>query len=115
MFMRIMSDTEALVSRYPASHKQAAVCNEAADKLTRLGYRVTRVDVDYRYDEYGTYSNSILANGIALVPQYESASKNRAALQAYRDLGFRAVGVDARLIIRYSGATHCVSMQVPAR
>lgn len=114
MFMRIMDDGKALVSRYPASHRQSAVCDEAARKLEDLGYQVTRVDADYRYDEFGTYSNSVLANGVALIPQYESATKNRAALRAYESLGYRAVGIDSKLIIRYSGATHCVSMQVPA-
>ncbi|RMG15437.1 MAG: hypothetical protein D6731_08420 [Planctomycetota bacterium] len=114
MFCRIMSDDTALVSSYPASHRQARVVDAAAAAFRARGYRVVRVAADHQYDEYATYSNSVLANGIALVPQYTSASKNAAALRAYRDLGYRAVGVDSRLIIRYAGATHCVSMQVPA-
>ena len=83
-------------------------------KLQALGYQVIRVDVDHNYDEFATYSNSVLANGIALVPQYSNSSKNRAALDAYRSLGYQAVGIDSTLIIKYSGATHCLSMQVPA-
>jgi agmatine deiminase len=114
MFMRIMDDGKALVSRYPAGHRQNVVCDAAARKLEDLGYQVTRVDVDSSYDEFATYSNSVLANGIALVPQYRNSTKNRAALRAYEALGYRAVGVDSTLIIRYSGATHCLSMQVPA-
>ncbi|MEZ6183769.1 MAG: agmatine deiminase family protein [Planctomycetota bacterium] len=113
MFARVMSDGVAMVSRYPAGHKQARVCDQAAEGFRNLGYRVIRVDADYRYDEYGTYTNSVLVNGIALVPNYADGTKNRAALQAYRDAGYDAYGIDARLIIRYSGATHCVSMQVP--
>ncbi|MCA8921370.1 MAG: agmatine deiminase family protein [Planctomycetes bacterium] len=113
MFSRIMDDDTALVSRYPAGHKQAAVCDQAAAGFRSLGYRVLRVDADYRYDEYGTYTNSVLINGLALVPNYSDGTKNRAALQVYRDAGYDAQPVDARLIIRYSGATHCVSMQVP--
>ena len=84
------------------------------DQLQALGYDVTRVDVDSSYDEFATYSNSVLANGIALVPQYTDSTKNRNALRAYESLGYTAYGVDSRLIIRYSGATHCVSMQIPA-
>jgi agmatine/peptidylarginine deiminase len=114
MFMRIMDDGKALVSRYPSSHRQSVVCDQAAQKLQNLGYQVTRVDADYGYDEFGTYSNSVLANGVALVPQYNNATKNRAALRAYESLGYTAVGIRSKLIIRYSGATHCVSMQVPA-
>ena len=74
---------------------------------------MTRVDSEYQHDEYGTYANSVLANGIALVPQYGNATKDAAALNAYRALGFTAVGIDNRLIIQYGGATHCVSMQIP--
>ena len=113
MYLRIMSDSEALVSSYPSSHRQYATTNAAASMLQSEGYRVVRVPADYRYDEYATYSNSVLANGVALVPQYSNSTKNRAALQAYEDLGFRAVGIDSELIIRYSGATHCISMQIP--
>ena len=67
------------------------------------------------HDEYATYANSLLANGIALVPQYGSASRDQAALDLYDRLGFQAVGVDCRLLIECGGAVHCVSMQVPAR
>lgn len=114
MFMRIMDEDNALVSRYPANHRQAAIVDACATRMQQEGYRVTRVDVDYAYDEFATYSNSVLVNGIALVPMYTDAAKNARALQAYRDLGFTAVPVDGTRIIKYSGATHCVSMQVPA-
>jgi agmatine deiminase len=113
MFARIMSDRDAIVSRYPSNHRQARIVNEAATKMQALGYNVTRVDSATGWDEYATYANSTLANGIALIPQYGDATKDRAALDAYRTLGFRPVGIDSRQIIRYGGATHCLSMQVP--
>lgn len=113
MFARIMTDTDALVSRYPSSHRQHRVTEDAARKLQALGYRVTRVDSNHTYDEYATYSNSVLANGVALIPVYGDAARDRAALDAYARLGYRAVGIDSRMIIRYGGATHCLSMQVP--
>ena len=72
-----------------------------------------RADADHRYDEFATYTNSVLANGIALVPQYSNSTRNANALAAYRSAGYQAVGIDSRLIIRYSGATHCLSMQIP--
>lgn len=114
MFARIMSDTDALVSRYPSGHRQARIVDAAARTLQNLGYRVTRVDADTSHDEYATYTNSTLVNGVALVPQYRNSTKNRAALQAYESLGYRAVGIESKLIIQYGGATHCSSMQVPA-
>lgn len=114
MFARIMNDRDALVSRYPSGHRQARVVDAAARTLQTMGYRVTRVDADTSHDEYATYANSVLANGVALIPQYRSSSRNRAALQAYESLGYRAVGIDSSLIIQYGGATHCASMQIPA-
>jgi agmatine/peptidylarginine deiminase len=115
MFARAMSDTQALVSRYPVGHRQHRITEDAARKMAALGYQVTRVDSAVAWDEYATYANSVLANGIALIPQYGDATKDRAALDAYRSLGFTAVGIDSRQIIRYGGATHCLSMQVPAQ
>ena len=81
--------------------------------MRALGYQVVRVPSAYPHDEYATYANSTLANGVALVPQYGDATRDRAALDAYRGLGFTAVGIDCRQLIRYGGATHCISMQVP--
>jgi agmatine/peptidylarginine deiminase len=114
MFLRIMNDDTALVSRYPANHRQTPICDAAAAKLRAEGYNVIRVDVDHTYDEFATYTNSVVANGIALVPTYTNSTKNQNALRAYESAGYKAISADARLIIRYSGATHCVSMQVPA-
>lgn len=113
MFARIMNDNTALVSRYPSSHRQHAVTNEAAARMQSLGYNVIRVNAAHTYDEFATYSNSVLANGVALVPVY-GKSTDAAALDAYRQAGYRAVGIDSKLIIKYSGATHCLSMQIPA-
>jgi agmatine deiminase len=113
MLARVMDDRNALVSRYPTSHRQARVVDAAAQAFQRLGYNVTRVDADYQYDEYASYSNSVLANGTALIPSYGS-SKDQLALDAYTRLGFKAVAIDSKLIIKYSGATHCLSMQIPA-
>lgn len=113
MFARVMTDTDVLVSSYPSSHRQHRVTEDAARKMAALGYRVTRVESAYRYDEYATYANAAFANGVALIPQYGDATRDRAALDAYRALGYRAVGIDSRMIIKYGGATHCLSMQVP--
>lgn len=113
MFARVMNDQWALVSRYPAGHRQEQICDDAATAMEDLGYRVKRVTAASSYDEFATYSNCVLANGRALVPQYGVASRDRAALRAYRDLGYQAIGIDSKLIIKYAGATHCLSMQVP--
>ncbi|MDF1661459.1 MAG: agmatine deiminase family protein, partial [Planctomycetota bacterium] len=113
MYARVMDDNNALVSRYPSSHRQYRVTNDAARSFESLGFKVTRVDASPNYDEFATYSNSVLANGVALVPVYGTSNDSK-ALSAYTKLGFKAVGIDSKLIIKYSGATHCLSMQIPA-
>ncbi|MBX3471469.1 MAG: agmatine deiminase family protein [Planctomycetes bacterium] len=113
MFARVMTDGDALVSRYPSNHRQFNVTEEAARKFAALGYRVSRAEAARSYDEFATYTNSVLANGVALVPQYGNATLDRAALDAYAALGYRAVGINSRTSIRYGGAVHCLSMQVP--
>jgi agmatine/peptidylarginine deiminase len=105
----------AIVSRYPSGHRQAPVVDACARRMRAMGYSVSRVTAHVGHDEYATYANSLLANGIALVPQYGSPSLDRAALNVYRRRGFQAHGVDCRLLIQYGGAVHCISMQVPAR
>lgn len=114
MFMRILNDNTALVSSYPAGHRQNRVVDACANRLRQLGYNVLRAQADSRYDEFATYSNSTLANGIALVPNYSNASLNAAANRVYESAGFTVVPTDSRKIIKYAGATHCVSMQIPA-
>ena len=56
--------------------------------FSQLGYTVTRVMADYTYDEYATYTNSVIAGGVALIPTYSSSSRNRAALDAYAAHGY---------------------------
>lgn len=113
MFMRIMDDTRALVSRYPAGNRQHGVCEQAAARLTALGYQVSRVDAATGHDEFATYTNSLLAGGKAFIPVYGDRARDQAALDTYRALGFEPVAVDSSLVIQYGGATHCLSMQVP--
>lgn len=115
MFAKITSPTTAVVSQYPTGHRQKAVTDAAAAQLQTMGYQVSRVMAHTGHDEYATYSNAVLANGIVLVPQYGNPALDQAALDTYNAQGFQARGVDCALLIQYGGAVHCISMQVPAR
>ncbi len=113
MFNKVVAPGRAVVSSYPTGHRQKRVVDAAAAKMRALGYTVSRIRAEFEHDEYATYANSVLANGVALVPQYGHASRDRNALEVYRRLGFEARGVDCELLIQYGGAIHCISMQVP--
>lgn len=113
MLAKVMTDGAAFVSSYPSSHRQARVTNAAAATFEGLGYRVVRLEAARNWDEFASYTNSTIANGVALVPQYGDATRDRAARDAYQALGYRPVAVDSRLSIQYGGAIHCLSMQIP--
>lgn len=77
---------------------------------------------------FRTYTNSLLVNGVALVPRYHRVGFSGEAYldealipgyestveQVYQSAGYRVVWVDSDDLIRLQGAVHCVTMQVPA-
>ncbi|MEZ0229490.1 MAG: agmatine deiminase family protein [Planctomycetota bacterium] len=123
MFAKLMDERTVLVGRH---HEQAyaTVLDRNAARFSALGYRVERVDfarpdqvtqVGRRGLGLMTYTNSLFVGRTVLVTQYHDAERDRAALETYRRLGWRPVGIDVRSIIAANGAIHCVTMQVPAR
>jgi len=62
-----------------------------------------------------SYANFLLANGLALVPVFDTESDAR-ALDLLRDLlpGRRVVGLPCRALVSGLGAIHCLSQQEPA-
>ena len=63
---------------------------------------------------FRSYTNSLLVNGTAFVPQYATDPVHGPRVEAiYQDLGFKVVWVPSDSLIRDGGAVHCVTMQVP--
>ncbi len=81
--------------------------------------RVIRVPMPPRHDNvWRTYTNVVYANGTLLVPIYanlDSRGRHEAMKTFSRALpGWKLVGVDASRIIEFSGALHCISMNLGA-
>ncbi len=123
MFAKLMDERTVLVGRHH-SPDAAAVLERNAARFAALGYRVERVDfarpervtdVGARGLQLMTYTNSLFVGRTVLVTQYSDAERDRQAMEIYRRLGWRPVGIDVRSIIPANGAIHCISMQVPAR
>ncbi len=112
MYAKLLSATRVLVANYPTGHRQKARVDAAAALFTGLGITVSRAMMATSVDEYGTYANAVYANNVALVPKYSTA-QDAPAMSIYTSAGYRAVGVDCRLIIGYGGAIHCISYGVP--
>lgn len=110
-------------NRALASSIQNFLNNRAAD-LQALGYSVKRIPMPLpRSGFYRSYTNSLLVNGVALVPQYESrgspdqsmtASYEAAVRKIYEAAGYKIVFIPSDQLIATGGAVHCVTMQVPA-
>lgn len=98
----------------------------AAD-ITDLGYNVVRVPMPVpTASVFRSYTNSLLLNGTAIIPQYISARGSSYADQkllksyeaevrnVYESLGYKVVFIPSDGMIATGGAVHCVTMQVPA-
>ena len=79
--------------------------------LEARGYRVHKIP--RTGDNYETYMNTLYVNGTIFVPQM-GISEDEAALNAYRNLGFNAVGVNTKMLADWGhGNIHCVTMNYP--
>lgn len=102
----------------------AAVMDRTASQLSSvsvngLPLQVVRIPMLMKQDGIcRTYTNSILANGTAIVPQYSDVDPetNRKALEIYAKYlpDWKIVGVECLEIARKGGALHCVTCNVPS-
>ena len=111
MFAKLHDVDTVLVGscRTPKAFKD--VLDRNAARFAALGYEVIRLPMASG-TKLMTYTNSLYVGNTVLVPVYNS-SRDEPALQIYRDLGWNAVGIDARQVIKANGAIHCISMQIP--
>jgi agmatine/peptidylarginine deiminase len=112
MFAKLVDEDTVLVGRCTDQPHFAAVLDRNAERFRELGYEVIRLTMASG-PKLMTYTNSLFVGGTVLVPVYANAARDRAALKVYTDLGWNAVGIDARTVIKANGAIHCISMQIP--
>jgi agmatine/peptidylarginine deiminase len=97
-----------------------------AREIAQLGYNVVRIPMPVPTAEvFRSYTNSLLLNGTAIVPQYVRATRGSYQDQAlqlryeaearrvYESLGYKVVFIPSDGMIATGGAVHCVTMQVP--
>jgi len=134
MWMQIVGDNKVIISDWPNSSGsiEDVISDNAASLLTSQGWTVARTPSFSVGGTHYTYTNMVLCNNLALVPQYTNASVtmpnpagganltiaqiNANALQTYRDLlgpSYTVVGVASENIVGLSGVIHCIVMQVP--
>ncbi len=134
MWMQILGDNKVIVSDWPnaSGSTEDVISDSAASLLTSGGWTVARTPSFSVGGTHYTYTNMVLCNNLALVPQYTNvnvtmpnplggpnltiAQINENALQTYRDIlgpSYTVVGVACESIVGLSGVIHCIVMQVP--
>ena len=102
--------------------KIQAFLEARATDVEALGFNVVRIPMPLpRLGFFRSYTNSLLVNGTAIIPEY-SASSSDASLVAgyqaevqktYSSLGYKTRFIPSDELIRNGGAVHCVTMQIP--
>lgn len=134
MWMQIVGDNKVIVSDWPnnSGSVEDVISDNAAATMGAGGWTVARTPSFSIGGTHYTYTNMVLCNNLALVPQYTNASitmpnpgggaaltlaqVNANALATYQTLlgpGYTVVGVPCESIVGLSGVIHCIVMQVP--
>lgn len=130
MHMKLLDEETLLVGQYPAGVSDGPQIEANLNYIlnnfqTPYGrpYRVVRIPMppDHNgnypnsYSNYLTYTNSIILNGLVLVPIYGRPQDDE-ALQIYRDAmpGYNVVGLNMLNVIPASGAIHCITREIAA-
>ncbi len=109
----------------PASDSLAAVLKRVHPEITIQRLPMPTPGIYRGVETFRTYTNSVLYNGIAIVPQYLRGNRavpserelttlhEREVEKIYKQAGYQVVWIRADNLIRDGGAWHCVVMQIP--
>ncbi len=123
MFAKFTAPGVVIVGDYDARVEptNAAILDRNAARLARLvrpngqALQVIRMPMP-RADHpvYRSFTNSLLVNGVALVPSYDTDRALEArVVEIYRralPAGYEIAFIDSSEVIEYGGAVHCVTM-----
>ena len=127
MHMKLINEETLLVGQFPSgvsdgpfieSNLQTVLENHPS--VYNRPYKVVRIPMPASssgsyapYTSYRTYTNSVILNGLVLVPTY-GLFQDSEALQIYQDAmpGYNIVGINSESIISASGAIHCITREI---
>lgn len=120
MYVKLLSDDVVLISEANTEPFIGAVNKAIEFFRSRTApngapYKILRIPGWERNGTWYTYTNSLLVNGVALVPAYGSSpERNEEARRVYEQAGFKAILINSDNTIRSGGSIHCVTQTVPA-
>jgi len=129
MHMKLLDEETLLVGQYPAGVADGPQIEANLQYIldnfqTPYGrpYKVVRIPMPSSpsgnyppNSNYYTYTNSVILNGLVLVPVYGFA-QDEEALEVYRNAmpGYKVIGLDMYDVIPASGAIHCITHEIAA-
>jgi hypothetical protein len=117
VFILPLSDETWIVTQFDEPHEESETSKKVIAILEGLNRNVVRVPglprvVHDDVDCIPNYANSVLVNGVALVPQYGIPEDN-IALRALDEAGYETYGIDATKIFESNYVFHCMTRAVP--
>lgn len=104
-----------------------AYLDRRRSELTAMGYEVLAIpmpvpEFGFGGDVFRTYTNSLIVNSTAIIPQYTASSYTDSRFRkeyedavagAYQKAGYTVRFVPSDGIIGHGGSVHCITMQLP--
>ena len=117
---KIMNDTTILVARLDPDDPNYQLVEDNAVIMSQIptvyGTPFNVVRVQYPDPWWYCYSNSLLFNGLALVPVYGFEELDQQALEVYEEIlgaDWEVRGINCYWLAQLGGTIHCTTMEVP--
>ena len=120
MQAKILTDNTVVVGEYTYSQDSTnkQILDQNASQIEAAGFNVVRIPMPNNTGGvFRSYTNSLLVNGVHIVPVYSGYSSMQAeAMAIYQQIlpGWDHVTSNSDAIIEWSGAIHCITKLVAA-
>ncbi len=119
MFMKLLNDHTVLLATaetepFKSNSEKAAAFFKDRKAPDGQMYRVVPVKGWNTYGTWYTYTNSLIVNGVAIIPSYSGHPQEEAAAKAaYESAGLTVAPVNSDASIRAGGSIHCTTQLIP--
>jgi len=121
MFVKLLSDDTVLISQsneepFKSNDELAAKFFSTLKAPNGTAYKIIRVKNWLKEKTWYTYTNSLIVNGVVLMPSYEGKdAENEAAKKAYEKgiPGVKVHMINSDESIIAGGSIHCVTQTIP--
>lgn len=120
MFLKLLNDNTILISLsqdepFKTNAEKAMAWFKANKAPNGQPYKIITVN-GWATDAWYTYTNSLVVNGVAIIPSYSAKPEEEAkAKAAYEQAGYTVVPVPSDESIVAGGSIHCVTQTIPGQ